>query len=105
MPAEPGGRQYTRGGSFPFGTKKAGTHTGSQSALKRFPFWCNKTKTTSPAGRTSSLSPPLHHRRLLCRRRPPFIRIGCTSCPPLNLAIVGFLPTFAMREEDPGRYK
>ena len=35
-------------------------------------------------------SPP----EALCRRRLPFVRITCTSCPPLNLpAIVGSLPT------------
>ena len=30
--------------------------------------------------------------RAFCRRRPPFVRITCTSCPPSKLANVGSLP-------------
>ena len=33
-----------------------------------------------------------------------FVRIACTSCPPLNLAVVGSLPAYIW-EEDQGHYK
>ena len=34
-----------------------------------------------------------------------FVRIRCTSCLPLNLAIVGSLPASILEEEDQGHYK
>src|SRR6266566_4188173 len=72
---------------------------------QRLPFWCNETRPAGAVGRMSSPSPPLHHQQLLCRRRPPFVRIGCTSCPLSNLAVVGSLPAIVIRGEDPGHYK
>ena len=104
-PARPGGRKCARGNSFPFGAKETGAYASSQSAPQRFPLRCNKTKTPSPSEQTSSPSPPLHHRQLLCRRRPPFVRIRCTSYPLSNLAVVGSLLASVIREDDPSHYK
>ena len=42
--------------------------------------------------------------RAFGRRRPPLVRITCTSCLPSNLAIVGSLPAYIW-EEDQGLYK
>ena len=53
----------------------------------------------------SSPSPLLRHDQKLCTRRPPFVRIRCTSCLPSNLAVVGSLPAFISGEEYQGHYK
>ena len=42
--------------------------------------------------------------RAFGRRRPPLVRITCTSCLPSNFSVVASLPT-SIWEEDPGHYK
>ena len=42
--------------------------------------------------------------RAFGRRRPPFVRIACTSCPPLNWPLWDPFPPNIL-EEDPGLYK
>lgn len=77
---------------FPLWCKEARAGVESRGISQRFPFPCNKTKTARTAGQRSSPSPPRRHDQRLCRRRPSFVRIGCTSCLPSNLAVVVSLP-------------
>ena len=49
-----------------------------------------------PAGRQDGGHHGAHNSvttKVFGRRRPPFVRIACTSCPPSNLSIVGSHPT------------
>ena len=52
---------------FPLWCKGSKDVRGFPKLPQRFPFRCNKTATTSPAGRMSLLSPSLRRRQLLCR--------------------------------------
>ena len=48
-----------------------------------------------PAGREDEGHHGAHNSittRAFGRRRPPFVRMACTSCPPSNLVVVGSLP-------------
>ena len=89
----------------PLVQRRQGNTQVPKASHQRFPFRCNKTRSASVAGRLSPASPPPRHHHQLCRRRPPFVRIRCTSCPLSNLAVVGSLPAIGIREEDPGCYK
>ena len=64
----------------------------SRGISQRFPFWCNKTKTSRTAGRRSSWSPSRHHRQSLWQARTNFSQDKCTRCSPSKWPIVGALP-------------
>ena len=90
---------------FLFDVKEASAGVESQGISQRLPFACNETKTTKMAGSMSPPSPPQDHAPRLCRQRPPFVRIRCTSCSSSNLAVLGSLPVYVLEEEDKGDYK
>ena len=99
-----GGRQRTQCTSFLFGAKEASTGAGSRGIKQRFPYRCNKTKTSRTAERRSPWSPRWRHHPSLLQANTTFVRITCTSCLPSNLVVVGSLPVFIW-EEDQGHYK
>lgn len=78
--------------SFLFGAKESSTGEDSRGIRQRFPYWCNKTKTSRTAGRRSPWSPRRRHHQSLWQTKTTFVRITCTSCLPSNLAVVGSLP-------------
>ena len=77
---------------FLFGAKGASAGEESRGIRQRFPYRCNKTKTSRTAGRRSSRSPQQRHHQSLWQTKTTFVRVACTSCPPSNLAVVGSLP-------------
>ena len=77
----PGGRQRAQRPCFLFGAKEAGAGEESGGIRQRFPYWCNKTKTSRTAGRRSLWSPRSRHHQSLWQAKTTFVMIACTSCP------------------------
>ena len=77
---------------FLFGAKEASAGEESRGIRQRFPYRCNKTKTSRAAGRRSPWSPRRRHHQSLWQAKTTFVRAACTSCLPSNLAVVGSLP-------------
>ena len=92
MTPGPGGRQRAQCPHFLFGAKVASAGEEFPGIRQMFPHRCNKTKTSRTAGRRSPWSPRRRHHLSLWQAKTTFVRITCTSCLPLNLAIVGSLP-------------
>ena len=74
---------------FPFGAKGASAGAEYQGIRQRFPYRCNKTKTSrtevTVEPKTASPPEPLAGEDRFCRDK-------LTSCSPTNLAVVGSLP-------------
>ena len=100
----PSGRQHAQCPRFLFGAKGASTGKESRGIRQRFPY---RTTRPRPAGRQDGA-----HRgaqdgvttRAFGRRRPPLVRIACSSCPPLNWPLWNPFP-LNIWEEDQGLYK
>ena len=78
---------------FLYGAKGASAGAEYRGIRQRFPYRCNKTKTSRKLGRRSSWSPRRRHHQSFSQAKTAFVRIACTSCPLSNSpAVVGTLP-------------
>ena len=71
---------------------------------QRFPYRCNKTKTSGTARRRSPWSPRRRHHQSLLHAKIAFVRISCTSCPLSNWPLSDPFP-LNIWGEDQGLYK
>ena len=69
---------------FLFGAKEASAGAEYRGIRQRFPYRCNETKTSRPAGQRSPWSPRRRHHQRLPQTKTTFVRITCTSCLPSN---------------------
>ena len=78
--------------SFPLWCKGGKRRRSTEASSKGFPIGATRPR---PVGRQNGGHHGAHGgvtARAFGRRKPPFVRIACTSCPLSNLAIVGSLP-------------
>ena len=68
----PGGCQHAQCPRFLFGAKGASAGEESRGIRKRFPYWCNETKTSRMAGRRSPWSPGRCHHQSLWQAKTAF---------------------------------
>ena len=68
----PGGRQHAQCPRFLFGAKEASTCEESRGIRQRFPYRCNKPKTSRTTGRRSPWSPRRRHHQSLWQAKTTF---------------------------------
>ena len=100
----PGGRQRAQRPCFLFGAKEASAGEEYRGIRQRFPYRCNKTKTSRMARRRSPWSPRQRHHQNLWQAKTAFVMISCTSCPLSNWPLLAPFP-LNIRGEDQGLYK
>ena len=100
-----GGRRPAQCPCFLFGAKGASAGAEYRGIRQRFPYQCNETKTSRPAGQKG------HHGAqdgvitgAFGSRRPPLVRIACTSCPLSKWSLLAPFP-LNIWEQDQGLFK
>ena len=77
---------------FLYGAQEAGAGAEYQGVKQRFPYQCNKTKTSRTAGRRSPWSPRRRHHQSLLQVKTAFVRISYTGCPLSNWPLLAPFP-------------
>ena len=71
----------------------------SRGIRQRFPYQCNKTKTSKTTRQRSLWSPRQRHHQSLWQAKTTFVRISCTSCPLSNWPLWDLFPLNIWEED------
>ena len=88
----PGGRQRAQCPRFLFGAKGASAGTEYPGIMQRFPYRCDKTKTSRTVGRRSPWSPRRRHHQCLLQAKTTFSQDSLYWLSTFKLAVLGSLP-------------